>query len=832
MSQYDRLATASGALLLLGLLAGPSAAQCSAADSLEDNDSCASAAVIAPGLHVGLSCQGPNAAGGVDPDYYRVTIGAGDTLSIAVLFASQATTDLDLHLYDPFSPNCGDKASALRSSTTSTDDELLTWTNTTAGTLDAIIAVTPKDGSPVICATYSLDVNIGPDPCSQGVAVDDVLEQNDACGFGTVLAGNGAWIDLFVSPSDLDYYTATVQPGEIFQAEISYDAEVAQLGMELFDDPGCANQVGSAGWGGYDALQWRNSTAAPVDLTWRVFVQPGERCNLYDMNLSVAPDPCVLGANDSFAPNASCATAPTIAAGLYPDLYVSGWTADCFKISVPAGDVLNVDIHYVSGFNEDLGIRLYADSACSNQLDHDFWGGNNSVTTGSGSLSVQDYWVRVVTGLGSGCNSYDLVVSMTPDPCLTAVDDALEPNDSCVTAATLTPGVYTNLLCTETDPDCYKIVLQPGERIITDLSFAQSGATLSSSLQDALCVTLLDYGGAADGSHTEWANYGGLPVDVVLKVEVQDAAGRSCGNYDLIVDVIVDPCLSTPDDVYEDNDDCANAVVLPEGLHQDLYVHKVDPDYYLVNVLLGDTLDLTLDYDTAGTDVRLLLYEITPTNGGTCGDGSSYEAFGFGSGQTRSISWLNDIASGTFVVAVSVTSSSSSDCTGYSLAVSGGGQPFATAMCFGDGMTDAGQGFTGCPCANNSAVGAKEGCLNSTGHGATIAATGSNVFAADDLGFEIAQARPNQPSLLVQGSAHVAIPFKDGILCMGNPTERVEVVILDAAGEGSTTSSIVTEGNIAGPGITRYYQAWYRDPQLSPCGTGSNFTHGLRIDWI
>lgn len=139
-------------------------------------------------------------------------------------------------------------------------------------------------------------------------------------------------------------------------------------------------------------------------------------------------------------------------------------------------------------------------------------------------------------------------------------------------------------------------------------------------------------------------------------------------------------------------------------------------------------------------------------------------------------------------------------------------------------------GSPGCPCANSPAE-SGVGCANSLDRGAGLTANGTSLVADDAMVFRVRRARPHQPGMLVQGGSRVTVPFKDGILCVGNPTERLEVLQLDAEGAGASTVSVVTAGHVQ-PGDVRYYQVWYRDPGgVSPCGSASNFTQAIEVSW-
>ncbi|MCA8980036.1 MAG: PPC domain-containing protein [Planctomycetes bacterium] len=668
--------------------------------------------------------------------------------------------------------------------------------------------------------------------------IADSFEPNDTCATAVeLLPGNypGMTINGYSAVGGLkeDFYRITVAPGEEMHFDIDWDFNQGLLQLWLYDDGVCTTgfvDVDTQSSDGDAGVYYNNITAAPVVLVCKVrSPTPSTVCVDYDMNMTIGVNPCNSTPDDAYEDNDICTTPALITPGTHTGFVVfgaghlGGEDKDYYVVQgLPAGEIITIDVAY-SQAQGDIGLGLL-DGQCGNYETYsNYQAGNESISYTNFGVVPEDIYFEVVGyDLAYDCGSYDITITMMPDPCNSVPDDGFSPNHGCGSAAILAPGTYTNLQVFYQYTDYFAVTVPSNQRLDVSALFSHNSGNIDLKLYDAFCVNTVD-------TSTSWTDDEAVSVtnasasaqtyyvEVVMPYDIPN-----CNGYDLVVDVYDNPCLTGGDDVYFPNFNCGSGPALTPGLHPNLFVSQFVKDYFEVQVAAGATVNVTIDCISSAGNVVGYLYD---PNIGQC-DQSSHVASATNSADSKTISFTNvEAVSRTYELELFIPTWDSNECNTYSLLISGALGQAATPFCLGDG-TD---GF--CPCGNLSALGAGEGCNNSQGHGAILTAIGSNVVAADDMSFEITQGRPNQPSMLIQGTAQILVPFKDGILCMGNPTERLEVVFLDAAGEGTSTVSIVTEGGITA-GVTRYYQQWYRDPQLSPCGNGSNFTQGLQVQWL
>ena len=167
-------------------------------------------------------------------------------------------------------------------------------------------------------------------------------------------------------------------------------------------------------------------------------------------------------------------------------------------------------------------------------------------------------------------------------------------------------------------------------------------------------------------------------------------------------------------------------------------------------------------------------------------------------------------------------------------AVAGGS--VGTAFCFGDGSL-----ATPCPCGNNGTAG--RGCDNSAATGgAQLTATGS--VSPDTVVFQSAGELPTALSIFLQGNAVNlnGVVFGDGVRCAAGSLKRLYVknavggtATAPVAGDPSVTTQSANLGDPITPGQSRWYQVYYRDPNLTFCpappGDSFNISSGLLIVW-
>lgn len=267
---------------LLATVGSPS--PCTMPDALEPNIDCSTATPLGDGTYSGL------AADWTDNDYYALTLAAGATLNADILF-TDADGDLDLYLWDP-SVACdtnvagaGTGSGALAVGFSASDDESITYTNTSAEPLALVLEVDmfTQDG----CNSYALLLNgtstpIGSAFCAGVPNSTGAVGSTDAVG------------SLVVADNDLVLVASNLPPGRfgifVASAVITAPQQVPSgnlcLGGTIVRAQGPGQvQVSDAG-GRFSMafdLQAVPTAAGPVP------VQPGETWGFQAWHRDVAP---------------------------------------------------------------------------------------------------------------------------------------------------------------------------------------------------------------------------------------------------------------------------------------------------------------------------------------------------------------------------------------------------------------------------------------------------------------------------------------------------------------------------------------------------------------
>ena len=259
---------------------------CGNDDPFEDNDFCGQHAVVATpfnqtGLYVEIG----------DADFFELTLPDQMQLDVACLF-SHAIADIDVFIYD-INSTCATNTQFLAAGQSATDDEILSFANTTGGPMSIAVKMEVWSGSQGFCNNYDLDLTVGPIAGACAGAPDDGFEENDDC-TTAALIGDGLYPGLKVTLPDPDYYTFDVADGDTLQVDAIFLHADADIELFLYDlSSGCGSQMSpnvtqSTSGTNNESISWTNASGSTQTLILEVslYVFSSGSCAYYDLDVS------------------------------------------------------------------------------------------------------------------------------------------------------------------------------------------------------------------------------------------------------------------------------------------------------------------------------------------------------------------------------------------------------------------------------------------------------------------------------------------------------------------------------------------------------------------
>ncbi|MFT7678783.1 MAG: hypothetical protein ACI8QC_002780 [Planctomycetota bacterium] len=332
-------------------------------------------------------------------------------------------------------------------------------------------------------------------------------------------------------------------------------------------------------------------------------------------------------------------------------------------------------------------------------------------------------------------------------------------------------------------------------------------------------ATCADYNDDTGGLQSE-VSISGLALGDQILVQI-GGFGSSFGSGTLNISTFVDPCAASMDDNLEENDDCGQEASIGSGTFNDLFVSKTDWDYYSVDVLDGDTLQVDILFIHSLGDMDIFLYEsgfCQSFAAGNVGCTSSLVC-GFSASDNEQIVWTNNTGSTqTYTIKVNIYPPGAGDCNDYDMTVSGA-----------DGMGGGGFGTNYCG----------PGVVNSSGMSGIIGASGSNIVADNNLIITASQVPTAQFAYMIASRTQGFVANPGG--STGNLCVLGDIARFNRAGEvgaivAGEFSLVMPLGDFPEPptngvsvlaGDVWNFQCWHRD--IAGGVPTSNFTDAVEV---
>jgi len=523
-----------------------------------------------------------------DADWYSVSLGAGDLLTVDVRFEHPADCpaapdeqplraghDLDVVVLDP----TGLEIAAGRSADS---DELVETMAPLTGTYRIQVA------SPVF-ADQDYTATIGRESFA---CTEDSDEENDSFVAARPITPSPDPRIRWLCDAG-DWYSFPANAGDTLDVELAFAHAIGNLDLTIYDPSGERVFTGTS----LDDDEVAHLVAAQTG-TWRVEVFPGTALarNRYALTVQVTPYQCV---EDAYEPNDTQPQGPLVEPGPALTGQICADDPDWYSILLAAGDELTVDLEFVHAVG-DLNLSLVRSDGVLLRA---------STGTGDDEQVVYEvpspgvYGVKV-EGVPGAHGAYLLTLTVTdPTAC---VDDALEENDTNLDSVPIAADTLYPLNLCLGDEDWFDIGLAVGDTLTVTLDYAVADGDLDLQLWGAIGVVAT----ADTNTDDEQIVYTATATET-HRIRVYGDGPTAAAPYSLTVHV-EQGAAACVEDAFEENDTQATARgPLAPNVAFDAMSCGADEDWYTLTLASRQHIDLGLVWQSGNGTVAVALYSGT-----------------------------------------------------------------------------------------------------------------------------------------------------------------------------------------------------------------------------